>query len=529
MFEKGVYSNLTNFLLLMLSTFGSKLKQSIQSTLVSLIVLASLATSLTLPAYTFKPKLDSSKIQELLNSLLGNSVQANAQDAGTNNADPFALSGRYYNTDKPFSIFVSCVYSFVVNPASSSSSSTKSGKDSDKKDKDDLSKKKSKTVNLAVFGYSNHTGKTITLDKSKLDQESRTWLNDSAKYKNFPNDIDFNAKAKDSKSDKKGDNDKPSQILKTLNPGDTERAFAVEFKKDGDDKQTLPLQDISWNAGINSKNEASKYNTPNNLDGYQQTIAASYNYAPQCDATGKSQFTTGFQTQPVTDPLSKVNFFVKCSLLDPVDVLPLTPSSSSSKGKTDVEGKNGNDKENKDDDKTKPTTYSTILGYRNESGARIDLSFSQVKVVGLDGQSNNEHYPDEKNISDTWNIPTPAKSDKDDKKDNSKTKPTTTPVYKNLPLITQSYFQLSSNNLENLGVLKYQDNKNSTDLTKLAKYNDAVLNKDIDYQKTGTMEKLSNAIQYIYPGQDNEAMFVKANLNQEIVWTIKVSYLDTAG
>ncbi|MEI6728639.1 MAG: hypothetical protein WCK98_03265 [bacterium] len=515
----------------MLSTIGLKLKQVSKSVLVSLIVLASLASSLTLPAYTFKPKLDSNKIQELLKGLLSNSVQANAQDSSTNTTDPFALSGRYYNTDKPFSIFVSCVYSFVVNPNTASSSSTKSGKDSDKKDRDD-DKKQPQTVNLAVFGYSNHTGKAITLDKSKLDQESKTWLNDTAKYKNFPNDIDFSSKVNDSKSDKKDNDDKNLQPLKTLNPGDTERAFAVEFKKDGEDKQNLPLQDISWNAGINSKNEASKYNTPNNLDGYQQTTVASYNYAPQCDSTGKSQFTSGFQTQPAIDPLSKVNFFVKCSLLDPVEVLPLTPSSSSSKGKADVERKDKKDKKNddKDEAKNKLSTYSTILGYRNESGVRIDLSFSQVRVVGLDGQSDHEHYPDEQNSTDNWNIPTPSKENKDDKKDSSKSKQTTqAPVYKNLPLITQSYFQLSSQNLENLGVLKYQDYKNSTDQTKLAQYNDAVFNKDIDYQKTGAMEKLSNAIQYIYPGQDNEAMFVKANLSQEVIWTVKVSYQDQSG
>ena len=223
----------------MISTIGSKLKQASKSVLVSLIVLASLASSLTLTAYTFKPKVDSSKIQELLNSLLGNSLQAQAQDAETNTADPFAFAGRYYNTDKPFSIFVSCVYSVVVNPSSTTSSSSKATKDS-------YGKKQPETINLAIFGYSNHTGKTITLDGSKLDQQSKTWLNDATKYKNFPQGIDFSLKTSDSKeTDKKnssnskgGDknnDDKTPQPLKTLNPGNTERAFAVEFIKVADE------------------------------------------------------------------------------------------------------------------------------------------------------------------------------------------------------------------------------------------------------------------------------------------------------
>lgn len=462
-----------------------------------ILTIVTLFSSLSLVVASYEGKSSDDSITEFLNKFLSSQSiktealdsQTVATDATLQSTNQFPLSSRFYNPQKPFSIFVSCVYTDPNKPDSSK----------------------------AVFGYSNRTGKTITLDQSNINAENKIWLNDPTKYPNFPFDISSTSLSKEKDTEKS-----KTKIIKSLLPGDYEKAFAVDFRDNHDDDDKYksdrdnPSKEIIWKAAVNKKNEASKYSSPENLDGYLDQTRASLKYSPQCDLSGKSQYTEGFSTpttprstiypkefnqqkETIPDPFSKVNLFVECSIVDPVYQIK------------NVNIKNSKSK-NEDTDSKDFKTYSAYIGYRNESGSRIDLTSSTINVLSKN------------NITEESFNPPKSGDDKGrDKEEND--------FKKNLsqPQIVHSYFQLSAQNIQNLGILKYQEYRDSQDPNNKALYDDAVINKDIDYSNPKALQKLSGAIQYLYPGQDSQAMIVGAKVGQELVWKVQLKTTDSKG
>jgi Ricin-type beta-trefoil lectin domain len=408
----------------------------IQRPVVSVLILSILTGTIITFAFSLQNKDTKSKLNNILASVF-NQKTAKAEGVSDTNGVVNPLQPRYYNTDKPFSIFVSCVYSDPANPL----------------------------VSKAVFGYSNRTRAVVNLDESKISGSSNVWINDTAKYPTFP--LNLGNKATD-------------KLIKSFNPGDQERAFAVNLALG---------QDLIWEARIDYKNQASQYNTPYNKEGYIQRVRANTLFSPQCDFSGKSQFTEGFQSPNILS-------FTKTSS-NVSSIIPATTSAVLSKVNLYVACS--------ENDRSDSELTSALLGYRNESGQRIDLTNSEVVNLNVNKELILKAFGTIKG---------------------AKTQEQQEDLNKN---VIQSHFQLNGANLENLNILKNQQYKNSTNPDEKKLYDESFKYGEIDYSKPSIFQKLGGAIQYLNTGQENQAMTVQGSADKDIIWGIRIKTTNPDG